>query len=173
MFVRIDRGAWSTIQGVVAVEEITGIKWDDIGGGVGNPQKGYSLYGYINYNLAAESVNCSGEHEYFGNGAKIRILSKKKNSPYYAGYKYLCDLAGGRKSAYYGKHTAKSMLALLKENGQMEREKLREALAEIGCSLYAFSKNVRRLKEAGKIKCTGPENSPYQKIELVEEPEEK
>ncbi len=79
----------------IDINKISQIRWDSVSGGVHAIQGWYSLYGYIDYSLAMELVDCSGDHNYGYNGAKICIPEGlNKNPPYKDGYDYLSGLAG-------------------------------------------------------------------------------
>lgn len=95
MKVLIKRNVGSFNVGEIDVDEIRGVHWDNFSGGVHRRQAGYSLYGYIDYDLACELVDCSGSHSFYHNDAKIMIpTSINKKEPYREGYDYLLHLAG-------------------------------------------------------------------------------
>ena len=77
LYVVISRTPSDYICSEVPISEIEGVMWDNISGGVKNGQSGYSLYGYISYKLATETVKCSGRHDFGDNSAKICIPAAK------------------------------------------------------------------------------------------------
>lgn len=99
MKVRITRQAKEYHEiGEIEVGEISGVKWDDESGGYKEKYGFYSLYGYIDYQLAMELVDCSGAHEKYGSLAKICILEKLNDAiPYKEGYEYLLSKASNSK----------------------------------------------------------------------------
>lgn len=126
MEVIIERSTGSYPQVAVDVEKISGIHWDNISGGVNARQAGYSLYGYINYSLATKLGLTSGQHEFYGNDAKVMIpKSLNCQFPYKDGYKSLLNRAGEKPSSHRNKLNRKTpctvrILQLL-ENGEKTR----------------------------------------------------
>lgn len=95
MEVIIKRSRTDWHQADIDVEKIRNPRWDNISGGINERQIGFSLYGYIDYELAEELVACSGMHGGYGNDAKIMVpASLNKKHPYKEGYNYLKQLAG-------------------------------------------------------------------------------
>lgn len=84
----------------INVEKVHKPHWDNCSGGIYESQRGYSLYGYIDYSLAEALVACSGSHEHFCNEAKIMIPANlNSKQPYKDGYNYLKELAGKKPKA--------------------------------------------------------------------------
>lgn len=87
----------------VGIDEISGIRWDNITGGFGERLKNYELFGYIDYNLAKKLVDCSGMHN--GNSAKILICEPNpekypEESKYVEGYQVLRKKADAKQKEY-------------------------------------------------------------------------
>lgn len=125
-------GQYSTV-GEIDIDEIEGIHWGNQSGGVNRRHAGYSLYGYIDYDRAAELVNCSGEHGYYGSQAKIMIpASLNKRNPYAEGYKELLERVPGKPTYHFRlagqKPCTTRILEILQEKGPIMRGELRKLL---------------------------------------------
>ena len=93
VIIKRSRSDWH--QATIDVEKINNPHWDRISGGICEVQRGFSLYGYIDYSLAEELVACSGSHAYHNNEAKIMIPENLNSKlPYKTGYNYLKEKAG-------------------------------------------------------------------------------
>lgn len=152
-------GDWR--MGAVRVADIKRVHWDNISGGVYRRQRGYSLYGYVPYDLAMETVACSGTHAHYGNNAKVKIVKEEKGSVYYEGYQYLLSLAGPK--PHYNSNPlhlppcTKAIIAFLEEHeeehegGFVTRRELRAWIKEKGYELPRYRRAIRQLIETGSI----------------------
>ena len=150
-------------------DKISNVHWDNISGGVNRRQAGYSLYGYIPYEDAAELIDCSGRHNYGYNDAKVCIrASDNKSERYQDGYKLLVNQAGTKPSSSTRPSGAqpctKRILSLLDEVGEITRSELREKLMDEGYNDTTIRNAIKRLENQWKIKMDGPSQSPRQKI---------
>ena len=156
MEVMIERSANSCPQVPVDVKIISSIHWDNISGGVNARQSGYSLYGYINYKLATKLGLTSGQHESYGNDAKVMIpKSLNDNSPYNEGYKYLLKRAGKKPSSHRNRLTGKTpcterILQLL-EDGDKTREEIRSVLLQENYTAERIRGALNRMNKDGRI----------------------
>lgn len=173
LYVVIKRSAYDYIADEVPISEIKGVKWDNISGGVYRKQAGYSLYGYIPYSLAMETVKCSGMHNSGYNSAKICIpASLNKDDMYKEGYKRLRKRAGDKPTGYIKKNrpegglpcTRRILAELEKENNQITRKKLRDTLTNEGYQVKTVCGAINRLRKQSKIEVEGSPNSPNQII---------
>ena len=155
----------------ILISEIEGIKWDNLSGGVNKKQSGYSLYGYIPYELAKKYVDCSGNHDYGYNMAKICIPeSLNKDAKYIDGYNILCKLAGKKpdgviksKRPKGGKPCTKRILMILDEQEFIYRGELRTRLKDEGYKVIVRNA-LYSLRKQSKIKTEGSPYSPKQII---------
>lgn len=144
----------------ILISEIEGVKWDNISGGVNKKQSGYSLYGYISYNLAKKLVKCSGMHDFGNNMAKICIPESANRGKYRKGYKELCERAGEKpggiikgKRPKGGKPCTKRILMILDEQDFIYRGELRSKLkaegykVNIGGAIYELRKQLKIITE--------------------------
>lgn len=167
----IKRSPSDFISGEIPVSAISGVKWDNISGGVKRNQSGYSLYGYIDYELAKELVKCSGMHNYGNNEAKICIPASSNQGEYKEGYKYLCKIAGEKPSGTIksnrpedGKPCTVRILEELEKQGEMTRKNLRKIICDEGYQIKTFRNTINYLKRQKRISVVGEGTSPNQKI---------
>lgn len=173
MKVLIKRNVGSFNVGEIDVDEIRDVHWDNISGGVHRRQAGYSLYGYIDYDLACELVDCSGSHSFYHNDAKILIPSGiNKKDPYSEGYEYLLSLAGKKPKSFSLQLVGRSSytpctVRILKvlEEGSIERKQLREKLKAEGYPVNRICGALKVMVNDGRIIEHGSPNSPHQLIE--------
>lgn len=167
----ITRSPRDFISGEISVSAISGVKWDNISGGVKRNQSGYSLYGYIDYESAKELVKCSGMHNYGNNEAKICIPASANKDKYKEGYKYLCEIAGKKPSGTIksnrpegGKPCTVRILEELEKQGEMTRKNLRKIICDEGYQIKTFRNTINYLKRQKRISVIGEGTSPNQKI---------
>ena len=156
MLVVIKRSARAVMSGEIDVEEISGIHWDKVSGGVHERQGGYSIFGYIDYARAAELVDCSGTHGQYGNRAKIMIpASLNRKAPYREGYQELMDRLGFKCEAHYRYPgqipCTKRILAILKEHGPQTRGAIRDMLAKEKYPGVQVARALNRMEKDGRI----------------------
>ena len=174
MKVLIKRNTGSFKVGEIDIDEISGVHWDNISGGVQRRQAGYSLYGYIDYDRACELVDCSGSHYYYHNDAKILIPAGiNKEEPYREGYKYLLHLAGikpknsFRVSGSTSYKPCTTRILELLEEGDIERKQLRDKLKAEGYTVNRICGALKRMWKDDRIDTHGSSNSPHQIIQKV------
>lgn len=157
--------------GEISVSEIHDVKWDSISGGVNAPQGFWSLYGYINYDRAAELVACSGMHGGYGGPAKICICKSHNAAEHAEGYAYLEKLAGVKPKSLRSPISltrpkgappcTKKILSVLQDtslcNGTMSRKELRTIIKEAGYLSQTFRSAIYALKDGEDI-CEVKEN---------------
>lgn len=165
----ITRSPRDFISGEISVSAISGVKWDNISGGVKRNQSGYSLYGYIDYESAKKLVKCSGMHNYGNNEAKICIPASANKDK--EGYKYLCEIAGKKPSGTIksnrpegGKPCTVRILGELEKQGEMTRKNLRKIICDEGYQIKTFRNAINYLKRQKRISVIGEGTSPNQKI---------
>ena len=148
----------------IDINKISQIRWDSVSGGVHAIQGWYSLYGYIDYSLAMELVDCSGDHDYGYNGAKICIPEGlNKNPPYKDGYDYLSGLAGKKPKSKIASNRpegfppcTKYILEQLRKQNKMPRLPLRKKVVdEAGYQPITWCSAIKRLQWQGKIIVVG------------------
>ena len=116
----------------IDVEKIFNVRWDNESGGYHERHAGYSLYGYISYEVGKELVECSGRHGYYKNDMKVMIPAcYNQKPPFQEGYRYLANLAGPKPIFSFGPPCTKRILKVL-EKGPMERKQLRDMLFDEG-----------------------------------------
>ena len=137
----------------ISISEISGVHWDNISGGVHRRQAGYSLYGYIDYDLAYEFGLCSGRHSYYREDAKICIPNSCNKGDYRKGYLELKRDAGEKPKANYRKPRQKpctqQVCLLLSEVPYFFRKDLRQRLKEMEYTVN-IARALKRLIEQGK-----------------------
>lgn len=158
--------------GDIFIDLISNVHWSNISGGVKQKRAGYSLFGYIDYTVGKDIVDCSGNHDTGRNNMKICIPKKENESgEYKEGYKILIENAGpkpqsiislGRPRGY--PPCTKQILQIL-ENGPVSRIKLRTILSEMGYQATTIRNAINHLGKCGKIFFRGSSNSPNQIIE--------
>ncbi len=158
---------------IIDAEEIIGVKWDNVSGGIHKKQNGYSLYGYIPYSRAVElGLDCSGMHDRGYNDAKICIPESINRKEHKEGYKYLRDEAGKKpvnhRKTVAHKPCTKMILELLSESSVMERGELRDKILEFGYEGTTFRNAIRTLIKTNRIVTEGTPQSPHQKITRVQ-----
>ena len=125
--------------GEVSLSQISGFHWSKMSGGVHKQSSGYSLYGYIPYSLAMETVACSGRHDRGQNEAKVYIHSAKKGSIYYDGCVIARTEADRRSVSDISKKRASGHPCYAKElrsflsTGSKTRQQVREHMSSLGC----------------------------------------
>lgn len=173
LYVVISRSPYDYICSEVPISEIEGVMWDNISGGVKSRQAGYSLYGYISYKLAAETVKCSGRHDFGDNSAKICIpAAKNREAKYRKGYNKLCKSAGKKPVSNIKKNRpegsppcTKRILLELEKNELITRKNLRDTLTNEGYQVTTIRNAINALRNQSKIKVQGSPNSPNQTIQ--------
>ena len=162
LYVIITRQSGSYKSAEICIDDISGVHWDNISGGVRRRQSGYSLYGYIPYKLAVKlEIACSGLHDYGRNEAKICIPALNSKDPLYKeGYKHLADIAGPKPKGEisYSRPKgqgpcSKKILAILNEEGEITRSELRSRLLEIGYPSSMIRNALERMKLEHRIEC--------------------
>ncbi len=151
------------------VDEITGVKWDWISGGVHSHQMGYSLYGYIPYELGLELLpeSCSGRHDFGYNDMKIAIpASRNRRSEYREGYKMLLEKAGPKPSSSR-KSSLPPCTKRILELAPISREELFKQLNNEGYTSYRISGAISQLIKTNRIHLDAPRTSPKYKIHKV------
>ena len=174
LYVVISRAPSDYISSEVPISEIEGVMWDNISGGVKNRQSGYSLYGYISYKLAAETVKCSGRHDFGDNSAKICIPeAKNREAKYQKGYCELRKLAGEKPIGTIktnrpegGPPCTKRILLELEKRGEISRGELRNNLTNEGYQVMTIRNAINSLRKRSKIEVNGSPNSPHQIIKI-------
>jgi len=155
VIIKRNRGPYS-IEAEIDIDEIKGVHWDNVSGGVNQRQAGYSLYGYIDYQLASQIVSCSGTHAHYGSPAKIMIPgSLNKREPYKTGYEYLVSCTYSKPVCHYRlpglKPCTKRILELVGERGFMSRKDLREVLKMEKYGRSMIARALNRMEKAGRI----------------------
>ena len=151
-------------------------RWDDISGGCKQKNSGYALYGYIDYSIAKELVDCSGMHEFGDNSAKICIpFSLNNKKEYQEGYLYLVEHAENEKPQSKisinrpigWKPCTKYILDMLEEHGEMTRKELREMIrsdyysGKEGYELNTIRQALKRLQRTNRVVISS--NTDYDK----------
>lgn len=178
VIIKRNRGPYS-MEAEIDTDEISGLHWDNISGGVNQRQAGYSLYGYIDYQLASQIVSCSGTHARYGSRAKIMIpASLNKAEPYKTGYEYLVSSLGPKPSYHYrlpGQKPCRTRISeLLGEKGAMTRQELRETLQMEKYGRDMIARALNRMEKTGRIIYKdGSSFSPTQIIALGNNVEKK
>ena len=155
VIIKRNRGTYS-MESEIDIDEIKGVHWDNVSGGVNQRQAGYSLYGYIDYKLASQIVSCSGTHAHYGRPAKIMIpASLNKREPYKSGYEYLVSCIVPKPVYHYRwpclRPCTKRILELLGERGFMSRKDLREVLIMEKYGRSMIARALNRMEKAGRI----------------------
>lgn len=161
-------------EGVVDINSIYGVDWDNVSGGVHKRQAGYSLYGYISYSVAKEiGIACSGEHDFGDNDAKICIPASVNKGEYKEGYKELLKMAPPKPQSQLSQSRpagqgpcTKKILHILSESGEQERGNLRMTIKELGYKTTTFSNAIKSLLKQKKIITEGSSSSIHQIIKL-------
>lgn len=162
--------------GVIPISEITGLKWEDQSGGVGKRHGGYCLYGYIDYNLAAKTVRCSGEHEGYHKQAKIFIpKSSNAEGDYEKGYKELLKIAPEKPESKISLQRPKGappctkrILQVIGENPSITRGEIKSSLCNEGYPNTTVCNSLKTLIRNQKITTEGSSYSPYQKFKIAD-----
>lgn len=156
----------------ISIDQISGVKWDCISGGVNRKQSGYSLYGYIDYSLAKDLVNCSGRHDFGYNSAKICISATSNNCPkYIEGYKILCEQAGPKPPSQISLSRPKGyppctkrILQILDQTTTITRKELRGIIINDGYEPVTFRNAMKRLERKSRIILQGSSCSGNQLV---------
>lgn len=157
--------------GEISIDEISDVRWDNISGGINKKQAGFSLYGYIDYRLAAKLVACSGAHDYGDNVAKICIPgTNSKNPDHKEGYKILSKRAGEKPKSNRSKPSglppcSKRILQILDQVESITRKELRNQLIEEGYHGNTIRNIINYLKRGNRIITHGFGTSPNQIIQ--------
>ncbi len=156
MLVLIKRSARAFTVGEIGTDEISGLHWDNVSGGVNQRQGGFSLYGYIDYARAAELVDCSGMHGGCGRVAKIMVpASLNRDEPYREGYLELLDRVGYKRIGHYRypeqKPCTKRILGVLKEHGPQTRKEIRDMLRQEKYPSVQIARALNRMEKDGRI----------------------
>lgn len=167
----IQRGHGSNQPGCfVPLKDLHGVRWDNESGGIHRRQRGYSLYGYVNYKDFKNILKCSGEHDYGYNDMKVLIPRVKAGEPEYKTYKYLMGLAGPKpccpSNRPKGMPPRTTQTLILLADGAKTRGCLRNELSSLGYDLQTFPCTIKALIKQEKIICTGSPNSKNQLIQL-------
>lgn len=159
----------------IDIDKITGVKWDNISGGVNSRQAGYSLYGYIPYSLAKDLVACSGSHDFGYNQAKICIPASLNagQPPYKEGYNILSDLAGKKPASQISLSRpegappcTKRIIQVVENEKSITRRNLRETLISEGYASQTIRNALNRMIKAKRLQAKGSPYSPNQEISL-------
>lgn len=157
-------------KGEILVEEIQGIHWYNISGGVKSRQGAYNLYGYITYEMAVKLVKCSGTHAHYGENAKICVCFSDNKDEHYKGYSYLERLVREKPESIISQNRpngqppcTKKILELLSDNPTTRKE-LRKQLKDIGYRSQTICSALKRLHRGQRIIFDGSSYSPNQII---------
>ena len=166
--VRICRQIDSYVCAEYPAERIQNVKWDNISGGVNKKQAGYSLYGYIPYKEAAKLIDCSGQHDFGYNDAKVCIRAIDNKDPSYKkGYNYLMKCAGTKPYSNYNAAglppCTKRILLILDEKEEITRLELREKLQNEGYNNDLVCGAIKRLEKSQRITISDARN-PQKRI---------
>ena len=151
--VLIKRNAKSRF-GEIPVKEIYQVKWDDVSGGVYARQAGYSLYGYVDYDIITEMGLNSGAHAFYNNRNKVMIPANlNKKPPYLEGYKYLVKQAGPKPKSnnHDGKMPCTERILKELENGEQKRPVLRDMLIKEGYREQQIRSAIKSMYLDGRI----------------------
>ena len=161
MIVRIIRSpGYYTKIGEINIDAISHVIYDNISGGINKRQPGYSLYGYIDYSVAMELVDCSGEHEEIARSAKI-CIPKKLNTkePYWSAYRELESRVENyhptgmikRRRPEGGKPCTKRIEDILTDVKEIRRKELRNMLAKEGYYEATVRSALKTLEWEGRL----------------------
>lgn len=183
MRVRITRELNSYIRvGEIDATMIHNLRWDNVSGGEKLRSGGYALYGNIDYSIAKELVDCSGEHDYGYNTAKICIpFSLNSAEEYQEGYQYLVENALNEKPKSIisknrpkgWKPCTKHILDVLEQYGEMTRKELREMIRsdyysdKKGYELSTIRQALKNLQKTNRIVISSDTNYDKQIISKV------
>lgn len=146
--------------GEIDIDLISNVHWDDVCGGICRRLSHYTLMGYIDYDLAADMVDCSGRHNRGYNSAKIAIpLGKNQDDAHKEAYDSLLQRAGEKpKSKIWNSRKegfppcTKYILNILKRNdGSMLRGLLRKKVRD-DYRAETFTSALWRLKITNRVK---------------------
>jgi len=138
----------------IDLDKISGFRWHNVSGGYHiYTGRNYYLYGYVDYNWAAEFLDeCSGSHGHKAYSAKVLIPKEpNENDPKYARtYKYL--MLKYPKSSFKKNITAKMIFDCLTANKKMSRSDLMNVVLEkSGKTKATVSKAIKKLYDEGII----------------------
>lgn len=157
-----------TKKGTISINEIFGVHWDCESGGIHRKQSGYSLYGYIDYSVGKELVDCSGQHDKGYNNMKICIPAKYNKGE---AYKILLEEAGDKPRSRISIERPKGyppcsrrILEIL-DDSPLTRKQLRAILLEDGYQKETIRNAINRLGKNLKLSFSGSSNSPKQIIQ--------
>lgn len=138
----------------IDLNKISGFKWQNVSGGrrIYTGSK-YYLYGYVDYNWAAEFLDeCSGSHGNIAYSAKVMIpdWANKENPKYKLTYKYL--MLKYPKTSYSRNTTAKKIFDYLEANGKTSRSDLLNTILEkTGKTKATVNKAIKNLYDEGIV----------------------
>jgi len=165
MDVIIQRTPRSSIKcNTVDIEELQDFEWSYQSGGYQESTADPYLYAKILYTRAMELVDCSGEHNFGDNLAKVLIPKGKNKKEYKEGYNECANRAGEKPASYVSKTRPKGyppctkyILEILEKqpDKQMQRLELRkEVIGEYPEEKYpekTYYSAIKALKKQGKI----------------------
>lgn len=143
----------------IDISEIFDIHWRDVSGGVRRKTGSYCLYGYINYELAAKLVDCSGEHAFGDNMALVAIpAGLNSEGDNLTDFNKLLEEAGAKPVSKVSKNRpenglpcTKFILEILDNNsGLMLRKDLRREVRNAGYLQQTFASAIYQLRRKGK-----------------------
>jgi hypothetical protein len=161
----------------VDVKKISNCHWDKVSGGVKQRlYTGYSLYGYIDYELAVSlGIDCSGRHAKYGSPAKIMIPANlNSKASYKKGYASLKSGAGVKPRFSFRKPgLIPCSKRIEQEIGRAKRKRitrgeLREKLMDEGYDTKQIMNTLNRLGKEKRIFFEGSSRTQSQIIYLPE-----
>lgn len=151
---------WQTMK--VSLNDLEGIHWDNITGGIQIRTTHECIMAYTRSEEIIKNVACSGMHDYSVNGIKVCII-KKYTKPEV--YKELMRIAGHKKL-----NTCEYIIMrlLMKADEKcMTRKELKE-MVEKEYKTSTFSNAINVLEITGRIGTEGSSRSSGQKIFVKE-----
>lgn len=158
MKVWIKRSYKAGIVSEVDINEIDGVLWDNTSGGRKEKHFGYALYGYINYNLAKELVDCSGKHGHIAGSAKIMIpKSLNCRGENKEAYRLLSEQAGVKPACREAGQIActKRILEILVSEREIIRKSLREKLILEKYESGLIRRALKTMEKDGRLNFAG------------------
>lgn len=168
MEVYIKRSCQSGKVSEVNISEIDGIVWDNMSGGRKEKHFGYALYGYINYNLAKEIVDCSGKHCHIADRAKIMIpKSLNRRGENKNAYRLLVEKTGRKPACREDGQIPcrKRIMEIVNNEKEITRKRLRDILISEKYDVKLIRGALNSMKKGGRINMVG-NVSPNQIISL-------
>lgn len=166
----------------IDIKHISDIHWGYTSGGVQVTTVDPYLYGYIQYKMAMDLVDCSGTHEEENCDAKVCILQGlNKRNKNIEGYEYCRKQAGTKPPSWISQNrpsgyppcTKQIINELKKLRGKptteviIERQEIRDIILAIGYPSSTFRSAMKTLEGQKKIKTEGDPRSPKQKVILL------